>query len=249
MVNDRTESRKRLLEEFEDSLFRLVMHDVAQQEGQIFLGENEELKSSPSHQPSAEAICTFKKISKKNIRRQKQAPRRGLPRLFYRVSMVLAVLMIVSLTSVITVEAVRVRFLNFMIEVEKEFTSLSLQPSAPTDALPKGNWSDCYMPTYIPEGYKLIHEENMKMMKQLTYQNAEGKVINYSQFDSSTSVGLDTENAAVENIEVNGFEGLLIIKGEYVSVAWSDRESIFTLLTSLDRAEALRVAQSVKIAE
>lgn len=252
MANDQTESRRRLLEDFEHSLFRLVMHDVALVEGQDFLKENEQLKSSDANLPSGNAICTYEKALKKNIRHQKQHPRKGTSKLFYRISIALAVLVIVSLTSILTVEAVRIRFLNLMIEVEEKYTTIRLQDenSAAIITLDNESWSGCFRPTYIPDGYYLTYEYNKELTKQLTYENEQGKAIHYSQFSSSTSVSLDSENASVmENIKVNGFDGLLIIKGEHISIAWSDREHIFTVLCSVTRAEAERIAQSVKIVE
>jgi len=42
-------------------LFKLVMHDVAEIEGRLFLEEAKKLKNDPEFQPSEEAIQKFTK--------------------------------------------------------------------------------------------------------------------------------------------------------------------------------------------
>jgi len=48
--------RKILYEEYEDSLFKLIMHDVAEKEGQFFLEEKEKMKNDPGFLPSQAAV-------------------------------------------------------------------------------------------------------------------------------------------------------------------------------------------------
>ncbi len=43
--NSPEQIRKKLYEEYEDSLFKLVMHDAAEKEGKLFLEEKEKLKN------------------------------------------------------------------------------------------------------------------------------------------------------------------------------------------------------------
>jgi hypothetical protein len=60
MPNNSSERlRQKLYEEYEDSLFKLVMHDVAEKEGQLFLEEKEKLKNDPEFLPSQEAAQKF----------------------------------------------------------------------------------------------------------------------------------------------------------------------------------------------
>lgn len=243
-------SRKQLLAEYEESLFRLVMHDVAEEEGRKFIAENDELKREHKEELSSQALARFEKLYKKNARRRKELPAIRTPRLFNRVAIILIVFIAVCLTSMVTVEAIRTRVLNFLIDVEKQYTSIHLgQKPKPTGGIPLDeSWSGCYIPTYIPDGYLLTQETNSPTMKQLRFENNDGDSINYSQFDSSVDVNLDTENATlVEDIKVNDQEGFLVIKGNRTSIAWADKERLFTITTSLDRAEALLIAESVKI--
>ncbi|MFA7078115.1 MAG: hypothetical protein WC147_06895 [Syntrophomonas sp.] len=60
MSNDRPEkTRQKIYEEYEDSLFKLVMHDVAQQEGRLFQEEAKKMQNDSEYQPSQEAVQNF----------------------------------------------------------------------------------------------------------------------------------------------------------------------------------------------
>ncbi|GAB6173597.1 hypothetical protein JCM15765_30750 [Paradesulfitobacterium aromaticivorans] len=60
MSNNSSEQiRKKLYEEYEDSLFRLIMHDASEKEGKLFLEEKEKLKNDPESLPSEEAFQRF----------------------------------------------------------------------------------------------------------------------------------------------------------------------------------------------
>ena len=50
--NSPEQIQKKLYEEYEDSLFKLVMHNAAAKEGQLFLEEKAKLKNDLEFQPS-----------------------------------------------------------------------------------------------------------------------------------------------------------------------------------------------------
>ncbi len=60
--NSLDQVRKKLYEEYEDSLFKLIMHDAAEKEGRLFLEEKEKLKNDPKFMPSRAAIKKFNKL-------------------------------------------------------------------------------------------------------------------------------------------------------------------------------------------
>ena len=66
-----SQTRKELLEQYEDSLLRLVMHDVAEQDGQIFLDESKALKDSLESRPSPEALERFTRGLDAELKKQR----------------------------------------------------------------------------------------------------------------------------------------------------------------------------------
>lgn len=63
--------REKLFEEYEDSLFKLAMHDLAAEEGKSFLKENEKLKNNPDFQPSEAACQKFNQQLNVHLRKNK----------------------------------------------------------------------------------------------------------------------------------------------------------------------------------
>jgi hypothetical protein len=59
MQNDKDTSEKERYEEYEDAVFRLAMHMLAEKEGKLYLEEMEALKNIPEYIPSPEAQKKF----------------------------------------------------------------------------------------------------------------------------------------------------------------------------------------------
>lgn len=78
----------------------------------------------------------------------------------------------------------------------------------------------------------------------MEYENNENNVIIFQQFWSGASLQLDTENAKVTKISINGEEGMLIEKGDLIMATWVQEDIAFHL-----QADNLKLSEFVKIAE
>lgn len=65
------EHEKKLIEEYEDSLWRLIMYRYAKYESEILMKEAEELKNDPKFQPSAKEKERFNKMVAEFFKKQK----------------------------------------------------------------------------------------------------------------------------------------------------------------------------------
>lgn len=68
--------RHKLYEEYEDSLFKLVMHDVAEQECRLFQEEAKKLQNDPEYQPSPEAVQNFSRQIDAYLKKSKAATKK-----------------------------------------------------------------------------------------------------------------------------------------------------------------------------
>lgn len=244
------EIRKKLYEDYEDSLFKLVMHDVAEKEGRAFLEEKEKLKNNPEYTPSEEAVQRFSArldviLNKKKAYAKKQRVLKVLRR-----SAVAALIVIVLLaTTVASVEALRIRVLNFLMEIKPEYTSFQIKEgdNASGSGSPVVGWSKAYVPTYIPEGYKVSNSSNNAAYKRIIFENQEGLSIIYREINDVTTFNLDTENASVvKETSINGHKGTLAVKNSLVSVVWEMDGHVFTVQASTDEDTAVKIAEGVK---
>lgn len=158
MANQNTEVREKLYEEYEDSLFRLIMHSASEKEGKLFLDEVAKLKDNPENQPSAEAIRKFGQqldVSGKKDRSRKKD--RSVRRFINKAAVFFLLLIVVFSTAMVTVQALRVKVMNFLIDIQPEYTSFQIKDNASGSGGEKlsVNWTNTYLPTYIPAGYEV----------------------------------------------------------------------------------------------
>ena len=248
--NSSDQARKKLYDEYEDSLFRLVMNDVAEKEGKLLLEENEKLKNNQEYVPSPESIKKFSNQLNTYFKEHKSTNRRHTFKALNKVAVAMLAVFLVFSTAMLTVQAFRIDVLNFLISIEPKYTSFQLDDneSASSKSLVV-NWTNAYVPTYIPKGYEVGNISYSEPLKTLTFNNKQDEkaFIVYSEYDSSNNVEVDTENASlVETIKVNGYNGTLVSKNSIVTVAWEMDNHMFTVQTQEGTGEAIKIAEDVK---
>lgn len=246
--NDISMTRRTL---YEDNLFREAAKEAARIEGERLLRENTELG------PEIEGISIekqreFRRSLEKAFRdKKRRAKRKTSMAVAKRAAIIVLVLSAMLTVSLITSEAFRVKFLNFFMEINPEYTEFWLEDhneNRNTDELENQyvDWSDAYAPTYIPEGYWVESAENGNSIKAILFINNDGKIINYAQYSEGASFHYDTEDADLQDITINGAEGKIIIKESNYSIIWNQDNSIFVVLTQINKEETLKIAESIK---
>jgi len=253
MPNKNSEqTRKELYETYEDSLFQLVMHDAAEKEGRLFLEEKEKLKSDPEFMLSREAVEKFSKLLDARLKNTRAyAGKQRLGQVFNRAAIALLIMLVILGATVVSVEAVRVRVLNFFMDIQQEYTSFQLKDSSDVvDGNTIIDWRQAYVPTYIPEGYEVNTTSQNDNYKKIEFKNAQGSIINYMELSSAHQPTVDTENADLfETITINGHEGALVVKNSLVTVIWAMNDRIFIIQGKIDRDMAVKMAEGVKYIE
>mgnify|MGYP002350923992 CR=1 FL=1 len=164
-----------------------------------------------------------------------------------RVAVIILALGSVLAASLFSVDAFRVKVLNFFMETKPEYTEFRLEESKERRNDEKVvDWSNSYMPTYVPEGYTVEFSENGSAIKSILFQNAEGKIIDYTQHTEAANFNYDTESASSREITVNEKGGTLIVKEGTYSIVWKYEKSIFVVMTQIDEQETLKIAENIK---
>lgn len=155
-----------------------------------------------------------------------------------------------------TSEAARIKILNFVIEVENEFTNIRFQQGqneeeprgkvSDSDGIPE-HWGNVYIPEYIPEGFRIINTETYSSAKIIYYANEQSEQIEFNQYTSETmELMIDTEAAQVEKVLINGAEGLISEKEGFTTIVWHNNEDSFYLASEIKREELIKMAKSVR---
>lgn len=183
-----------------------------------------------------------------------QACKKG-SKVFAKVAMVLIIMGVSLGVLAATSEAARHKIINFAIEVEKEFTNIHFQHDpkkedksneSSLDMIPK-DWSNVYIPSYIPEGFKIINTVLNSSAKTIFYANEEGLQITFRQYNSEKmELMIDTEDVQIERILINGVEGLISEKEGLTILVWHDYGNSFYLGSEIEREEIVKMAKNIR---
>jgi len=242
--------RKKLYEEYEDSLFKLVMHDAAEKEGQLFLEEKEKLKNDPEFFPSHAAVQKFSQQLDAQLKKPKAyAGRQRIWQFLNRAAVAMLIMLVVLGATVVTVEAMRVRVLNFLMDIQQEYTSFQLKDNSSGSEGDSTtiDWRQAYVPTYIPYGYEVSAVSDGELLRKIEFKSPQGSLITYMELGEGNKPALDTENASVfETVSINGHEGTLVEKDSLVTIIWAMHDRMFMIRGEMEQNTAVKMAEGVK---
>ncbi len=237
----------------EDSLFKLVMYDASEKEGQLFLEEKEKLKNDPEFLPSPTTVQKFSQQLDAQLKKAKAyARRRRIWQALNKAAIAMLIMLAILGTTVVTVEAVRVRMLNFLMDIQQEYTSFQLQDSnnGSEGGSTTIDWHQAYSPTYIPDGYEVYDGTKNERSRIIEFQNHQGASITYMELSEGNKPALDTENASVfETVGINGHKGTIVVKNSLATVIWAMNDRMFIIRGQIGKDTAVKMAEGVKYIE
>ncbi len=242
--------REKLLEQYEDALFSLLMDEFAENEGKKAIEENERLKSDPNfvvpnelHQRSKRTISLY--FAKRNIR--------NTGRVFagvIRKAAMVALIGTLLFTSAFALSTdFRIKTLNWIIEVFDDRTEFSFVEQGVIDGV-EGDGQKVAV-EWIPEGFYQCNQSVNKFAIRLDYCSDNGQEFSIAVFDGTNmKLGVDTEDAEVEYVDIQGEEAIMVSKNGIIQISWASQE--LNSYISVNGSESMKddlmeVAQSVKI--
>lgn len=167
-----------------------------------------------------------------------------------RVAIILLAILITSTITVFSVEALRNRFFDWWFSVFPTHTRVEfynveqIYGKDNYEALKQYN-----LPAYIPESFTLTETVEAGNYYKLIFQDdSDGWIIFDIQIvHEGANVNLNTENAEMESIRINGSEGFYIYNDGVHTITWSNANAYFRLSCNLSKSEALEIANSTKI--
>jgi len=173
-------------------------------------------------------------------------------KVFPRIVAVFFAIFLFFTIGVISSEAFRVKLLNFLVQIEKEYTSIDIRNSDFESSnldysnIPS-NWGEIYVPEHVPEGFKIVNTKNLSDVKIIHYEDDNKRFIVFEQSKSEKSnIRVDTENAAVQEVKINDAKGLLVEKNGLITIVWHNNDLSFSLMSRIDKEELLKMAESIK---
>lgn len=234
---------------FSDELLRLAAKQFADEEGEKYYKAALELNTQNLEMPTEAQLSKFKKICAKEFRKKKRTVKTR-----YRVAVVVAVALFAFNISVVSVPAMRQFITNFLIEITDTHSKIKISDSEAKEREKslKNNkyrikFDKEYSVNYLPEGYYVSKEVKTPTSFTVNYEDEKGGKILFQQHLDYMVTNADSENANIENVDINGNRGILYSEKEYKIIIWKSKE-YFLQLTSenVSENELIKIAKNVK---
>lgn len=236
-----------LYEQYNDALFRLLMHSVAQHQGQQYQEENQALKAQEGGPSETAKRRCLRTISRQVRRGHARAVARTTSRVLSKAAVVM-LLVISCLTATFAVspvfrsDALRWAVATFGDHAEYRFNQT--EGGVQYQGIEVG---------WLPEGYELVRSRTANRMTSQLYtklNNGEEQRIEVQIMDFSGEgiFTVDTEADQIYQVSVQNTLAVVIQHDGYVQIAWMYPESNYIVMLcsdSISAETALRIAQSI----
>ena len=218
------QKKQKLLEQYDDAAFALLMDEYAEEEGARLMAEVEAAQAAgqvPQMPAELDEQC------RRMIRRDR-VKKRGIraARSFRKVAVKAAVAVLVFIglmtTVVMSVEALRIPVLNFIVEHYEKYSTLTFN-TTPQPQTNKQTYAE-YFKTLLPSDYYEVASTITEHMTLVTYENHLGNVAQIYVTPAGGEVKIDTETAFYSEIELAEYKAILVEKDGY-QVTWIDQDS------------------------
>lgn len=244
--------REKLIDNYEDALFAVLMDKVAEEEGAKLREENQRLQNDPATEVPEHVDAVARQTIRKAFAGQN---RRSAVHVARRV--VNAVAMIVLICSALFVTAyaafpeVRVKTLNLLIQSSDVASRLVLvNEEIISNRANDGTKSIMLCGYSMPEleEFSIIGQSEDRLGGWVEYQTGRGEIVRIVITMSKTNY-IDMEQADyTEEISVHNYSGILVEKGNRVTLAWAESDhgtNIILICTNLNRDFALQTAEQI----
>ncbi len=219
------EHRKALIEEYEEAALKLLMDEYAEAEGDRLIREFEEAEKRGEIEEIPESLDKkCRAIIQDSF--AKQARKKRIKKSFKvlgKVAVMVFVFLGVAAATVLSVEALRVPVLNYILQHSERYSSITLNEQNETLYTEIENIKE-RLSYCVPEQYDLVAEtiSNHNTM-ELLYQDQDNHEISLLIAFESGQVFIDDENVEMESVTLNGKEAFFVEKGG-LQLIWSNAE-------------------------
>lgn len=251
-----------LRENLEDAVFSVLMYELAEQEGERLLAEDD-MDNTVVIPKDLDARCRSV-IHREFARRKRRSTAKAVTKAVRKATSTLAMLVLIvsalAISAFAAFPAVRVELLEVLIEISDVSSKLSIvDKNNPAEPIPDDIQDEDapetvlgYRMPLLPEG---LHFEDMRLSEdglgaRIRYYSADDARMVVINISAGRTINVDSEDAdRIEEISVNGFDGLLIEKNNRVNIVWIDIENIKVInLTcyNIDSRDVQAIAEQIQ---
>lgn len=222
------------MNEYNERILKNVLQDYREEQDKELLREIEEAANNPLYQLREGEAEEF---AKKYVNAGKKK-KKGM--VFIKAASILLVLVIGLSFIPINVEGHRSTIAELIANyVSSEFIAVGNEDVLLT-------YEGKYVPSWIPEGYKVESVKNLNDKQSIIFVNSDSNMIIYKEHPSGSKMKIDGENNInVQDIEINGYKGIFAEKDGIQRIIFATEDSI--LYISCDDPEIDLIGFAKKI--
>lgn len=211
------------IQQYEEAALGILMEEYAKAEGERLLQEFETASAQDDFEPMPEELkAKYHQLIDQAYKKKRQRSFfSGITKAASKVAVIALLVFGIASAAILSVDAWRVPVLNFILAESGDQAVVNVGYS--NSALKKQ--FEAIVETVrnnVPPDYTFTETPDTdKMALLIKMENKEGKLLNVCVSQENAQMTLDTENAEVEEIDLNGHPAYLIIK-DGLYIIWFD---------------------------
>ncbi|NLG03402.1 MAG: DUF4367 domain-containing protein [Clostridia bacterium] len=185
----------------------------------------------------------FEKKMKKLINQRKKPYYKLINTFGKRVACITLTIIVASSITVMSSEALRTRFKGFFIQIENTHSTIKSDDKANCpDTI-----EEIYEITYDLSDFTVEFEDYDEYDRHTTYKKGNIIISFYQHSKPSYDVDYNTEDAEIQEIEINEIKGLYFLDNKnYDHLIWDNGDYIFNVNSNIGKDELIKIAESVQ---
>ena len=158
------------------------------------------------------------------------------------------IVIVVVLGMTFCVEANRIKFFNFIVDYTNKYTEIRYNENdinTNKNIETENNEENMIELGYIPPNFSLNRKQIKETSIYMAFTNDKKNFV-ISAKEQEGVVQIDTENAEVESININGRNCMMVTKDERISVYWTTNNMSFFIGGNIDKEEIIKIIENIK---
>lgn len=226
--------KQQLVEQYEDLALSMLMEDYAQAEGERLLREFEEAERNgelPEMPEELDRKC--RNLIETSFAKQARGQRlKKIVRMASKAAVYAAVFLGLSTITILSVDALRMPVLNFLMDQSGRYSTVVYQ-NDPVTQIPEGDPVLARFESNLPEGYQVV-DSNIDNANGFIYcENADKRSINLFFTKAVGGLNIDAEVTEYIDLSFCGYEAVFWEKNGH-NLMWLDDDSeiVYTLFSN-----------------
>lgn len=243
-VHENHEMSHALYEDLAALKIRIAFAEISEAELDEY---DRELSSISESDYSEAAQKKALKLIECRLNRQlsKRFIKKTLPHTLQIVSVMLLLFFIGLTTAVATVRPVRLRIMDFIAQIEENYSAISIVYNENEGIVVPDEWKGKYYPYYIPDEYEFSYID--ELFNIAYYAASEDCILQFSEYEDTIYTNVDIDEGNAFEITINGNVGIAMTDENSTTITWCVDGTYLYLYFSGDLETAKLIANNVKL--